>query len=152
MQCRSDTLTMSLTPQPDIDSVIEVCWSYARDWWRTGRVVSWNNVLKRHEVAYFDELDEEPVLERFWGRGASKYRYPGDDSPRPSYALQAPSKSETRKWVHTDEFISDLKKRKTAEDGSFQYCTSAELPQISDRHKFYPTIPNPSALSMSCIK
>ena len=65
-----------IAPLPLVGTEIEVLWSNDLDWWRAGRVVSWNG--RRHEVLYHDEPDEEPVEERFWGRGnVARYRLVG---------------------------------------------------------------------------
>lgn len=57
---------MMPTPLPAVGSTIQVLWDYNSDWWRTGSVVAWNAEKNRHEVAYDDEPEEEPVLEKFW--------------------------------------------------------------------------------------
>ena len=62
----SPSVTSYYYPLPEVGSVIEVLWDSDKDWWRTGTVVAWNIDAKRHEVAYEDEPDEDPVLERFW--------------------------------------------------------------------------------------
>jgi hypothetical protein len=42
----------------------------------------------------------------------------------------------TQKRAHVDDVISELKKQKTTEDSSFRWHMLADLPQISDPHKF----------------
>jgi hypothetical protein len=63
---------------PLLGTVIDVEWKDSSErWWRRGKVVAWDNKLRKHEVLYDDELDLPPVLECFWGARASRYRLPG---------------------------------------------------------------------------
>jgi len=120
-------------PFPPVRSVIDVLWDYDEDWWRTGTVVAWNEEKRQHEVAYHDEPDEEPVLERFWGKSPSRYRYTGEEEVQPASA--APKTSSRYRHQCRKRLTQDTN---TAATTQHSWNITEEI--IEPKNKYYPVM------------